>query len=29
VEMIYPLISFVTRGTFNPVERGSEYDRER
>ncbi|MFC1682625.1 ATP-grasp domain-containing protein [Candidatus Zixiibacteriota bacterium] len=28
VEMIYPFVSFITRGTFNPVERGSEYDRE-
>ena len=28
VEMIYPFVSFLTRGTFNPVERGSEYDRE-
>ncbi len=27
-EMIYPFVSFITRGTFNPVERGSEYDRE-
>ena len=27
VEMIYPLFSLITRGTFNPVERGSEYDR--
>jgi predicted ATP-grasp superfamily ATP-dependent carboligase len=28
VEMIYPFISLITRGTFNPVEKGSEYDRE-
>jgi len=28
VEMIYPLASFLTKGTFNPVEEGSEYDRE-
>jgi predicted ATP-grasp superfamily ATP-dependent carboligase len=28
VEMIYPLMSFLTKGTFNPVEEGSEYDRE-
>ena len=28
VEMIYPLTSFFTKGTFNPVEEGSEYDRE-
>jgi predicted ATP-grasp superfamily ATP-dependent carboligase len=28
VEMIYPFVSFITRGTFNPVEEGSEYDRE-
>jgi predicted ATP-grasp superfamily ATP-dependent carboligase len=28
VEMIYPLVSFFTKGTFNPVEKGSEYDRE-
>ena len=28
VEMIYPLVSLFTKGTFNPVEKGSEYDRE-
>ena len=28
VEMIYPLMSFLSKGTFNPVEEGSEYDRE-
>jgi len=27
VEMIYPFVCLITRGTFNPVERGSEYDR--
>jgi predicted ATP-grasp superfamily ATP-dependent carboligase len=29
VEMVYPFVSLMTRGTFNPVEKGSEYDRER
>jgi predicted ATP-grasp superfamily ATP-dependent carboligase len=29
VEMVYPFASLLTRGTFNPVEKGSEYDRER
>jgi predicted ATP-grasp superfamily ATP-dependent carboligase len=28
MEMIYPFLSLITRGTFNPVEKGSEYDRE-
>lgn len=28
VEMIYPFVSLVTKGTFNPIEKGSEYDRE-
>jgi len=28
VEMVYPFVSFFTKGTFNPVEEGSEYDRE-
>jgi len=28
MEMIYPMVSFFTRGTFNPVEKGSEYEGE-
>ena len=28
VEMVYPFVSLITRGTLNPVEKGSEYDRE-